>query len=312
MNSLSIIIPTRCRGEALIKNVQLLKKYIEENEKSESVSIIISDNASPINDYNEIEQFIKNVNGVDISLYRQDENIGFESNLLFLLSKVESRFVMLLGDDDYLSPGYFRRVLFYINEVPDIAGIVPNYYQVNEHREKISETRDEIGEDKIYSDDLALTIVSRAHQMSGLVFDMATEFVSAYKECNIANVYPQIYFLGFSALHGKIVHVLSEPIENTVLVKKNFTYEFDNLFDQMIINIDALDLESTRKKNALSSFCDYHKDRFINPNTKRHPFKFILRVFYKYKVSLMTKRLIISRFICFYLTYFRHGHLKAM
>ena len=141
MNSLSIIIPTRCRGEALIKNVQLLKKYIEENEQSESVSIIISDNASPINDYNEIEQFIKNVNGVDISLYRQDENIGFESNLLFLLSKVESRFVMLLGDDDYLSPGYFRRVLFYINEVPDIAGIVPNYYQVNEHREKISETR---------------------------------------------------------------------------------------------------------------------------------------------------------------------------
>lgn len=311
MNSLSIIIPTRCRSEALIKNIQFLKKYIEENEQSEFVSIIISDNESPIHDYSKTEQFIKKINSIDISLYRQDENIGFERNLLFLLSKVKSRFVMLLGDDDYLSSGYFRKVLFYINEVPGITGIVPNYYQVNEHRRKISETRDEIGEDKIYSDDLALAIASRAHQMSGLVFDMATEFVFAYKECKINNVYPQIYFLGFSALHGKIVHVLSEAIENTVLAKKNFTYEFDNLFDQMIINIDALNLESSRKKNALSSFCDYHKDRFINSNTKRHPFKFILRVIHKYNVSLITKSIIISRFLCFYLTYFRHRNLKA-
>ena len=53
MNSLSIIIPTRCRGEALIKNVQLLKKYIEENyswsgvaEKLENLFLELQSNAS--------------------------------------------------------------------------------------------------------------------------------------------------------------------------------------------------------------------------------------------------------------------------
>lgn len=94
MKLLSICIPTYNRKDCLI---QCLESIVNKQDLSE-IEIVISDNASS-DGTNEImkEYLIKYPN---IIYFRNDENIGFDKNVLKVISLASGKYCLFIGDDD--------------------------------------------------------------------------------------------------------------------------------------------------------------------------------------------------------------------
>ena len=113
---LTIVIPTYNRATKLDKT---LASYTANS--SRKIIFQISDNGSNddtqlvIRKWCEADERIRSV--------RNRQNIGYNRNVFRGLNEVETRFVMLLSDDDRITKGYIDKVLSLISKHPDIAFI---------------------------------------------------------------------------------------------------------------------------------------------------------------------------------------------
>ena len=106
--SLSICIPTYNRKEKVIK---LLNYLIRESVfMDERIEVIVSDNCSTDNTYEELGLFNKN-NSLAIQIVKNKENLGLTGNILRLAEEAKGKFVWFLGDDDIYHEGLVNRVL---------------------------------------------------------------------------------------------------------------------------------------------------------------------------------------------------------
>lgn len=105
---LSIAIPTYNRHDYLLEN--LINLLPQLTGYGSEIELIISDNCSEVN-YQEELLNICNKHGVDLRFYRQETNIGGESNNAFLFSKVTGDYVYLMGDDDILSSNFIDIII---------------------------------------------------------------------------------------------------------------------------------------------------------------------------------------------------------
>lgn len=289
---LSIIIPTYNRSKDLVENVNTIVQTFEKIKPEDIVEVIISDNASELEHQRLIRRTLENVDAV--RLFFQKENIGFEKNCLFLMQNCKGKYVMLLGDDDYISPEYILHCMTLLKK-NNLTCIIPNFYSVDSNRVKLDECRDKITEDKILHKIKDINYVVKAHQMSGLVF-RRDGVVESYVSKNITSLYPQNYFIGFNLLRGDGVHVTRYPIENTVIKKKNFDYSFDGLFGEFVASIDPLELPFFKKRSLEIYSIRSNNTRFCNRNTFLHPVKFVNHVVQEYRVGVWYKIFIVVYF----------------
>lgn len=287
---LSILIPTYNRSRELIKNITQLIQYISILQRWNEIEIVCADNNSDDQCRENLRKFFAD-NKSKIVTYFHSKNIGFEKNLLFLLKNCSGKYVMLLGDDDYISFDYLKLVLEYLN-TQKISAIFPNCYSVNENGIRISDTRDAICGDRILQQVEDIKYVVKAHQLSGLVFEKSGVYES-YINSVKSNLYPQMYFMGFNLLRGNGVHITRFPVINTVIEKKNFDYQFDHLFGEIAKSVEAIDLEYHKKIEFLNYVISYNFERIFNRYTILHPYKLINKVIFKYQVSPLFKKLII-------------------
>ena len=103
---LSICIPTYNRIETLklcIDRVICARKGFEDN-----VEIIISDNGSNDGTY----EYLKTLQYKNFYVYHNEENLGFNRNVILLLEKYSSGiFAWTLGDDDYISSSSIKNFM---------------------------------------------------------------------------------------------------------------------------------------------------------------------------------------------------------
>lgn len=105
MKLLTIAIPTWNRESYLDKNLKNLASNIVHRQINE-IEILVVDNASTdntsviVSDYQKRYGFIKYV--------KNDENIGPIANFLKAISLVRTKYLQLLGDDDFLDGKYFE------------------------------------------------------------------------------------------------------------------------------------------------------------------------------------------------------------
>lgn len=287
---MSILIPTYNRSRALIKNITQLIGYISILQRWNDIEIVCADNNSEDQCRVDLSNFFEK-NKSRVTSYFHSTNIGFEKNLLFLLKNCSGEYVMLLGDDDYISFDYLKLVLEYLN-TKKYSAIFPNCYSVNDNGIRISDTRDVISEDRILNQVEDIRFVVKAHQLSGLVFEKSGAYESYINNVK-SNLYPQMYFMGFNLLRGNGLHITRFPVINTVIEKKNFDYRYDHLFGEMAKSVDAIDLEYDKKIEFLNYVISYNFERVYNKYTILHPYKLIYKVIYQYQVSPLFKRLII-------------------
>lgn len=108
---LSICIPTWNRSSFLRISLDSLFGQLNDIEK-EDVEIFISDNCSSDATPNIIEEFIDK--GMPITVNRNEENIGAARNFIKCMQWASGKYIILLGDDDFLLPG---SLLFLVKEL---------------------------------------------------------------------------------------------------------------------------------------------------------------------------------------------------
>lgn len=121
---LTIILPTYNGWELIKANLNLiLPQVINHKDK---VRIYISDNASTDNIQKEIGAFTDKYQ--DVLLYhRRNENIGGPNNFNAAVHEVNSEYIYILGDDDYISPFFVITILKLLEDNPDIGLFHFNY-----------------------------------------------------------------------------------------------------------------------------------------------------------------------------------------
>jgi len=128
----TIIIPTYNRGQCLSKNLRILLPQVLRH--SDEVKVYISDNNSDDDTEGIVNSFIAKY-GQILTYFKQKENIGGNPNMHHAISKVNAKYVCLLGDDDYVRPQYIDTILELLHNNPDVALVNVNGLCITENGE---------------------------------------------------------------------------------------------------------------------------------------------------------------------------------
>jgi glycosyltransferase involved in cell wall biosynthesis len=273
MERLTICIPTYNRKNALLKNVFLIEEILLELHANESVEILISDNGTPC--FEDTEKQLISFKNVTVA--HNKENIGPARNYISVISNARTKWVMLLGDDDYFFADYLIRVLKYIND-PSVSVVIPNFYQVNELGEEIGIRRDKCVPDKRYAKG-DISLMWKGHQLSGLVFKKSDGLMNALNNKAKFNQYIEIYMIAYNMLLGDTIHITECPLKNTLIRAKNWNYSFDNLFGELLKNVYGLGLSEARENDVIDKLLHHEfLSRVCYLQNYFHPLKVCRRI----------------------------------
>lgn len=133
---LTVAIPTFNRARYLAKSLRMLCVQAGDNP---FVEIFVSDNASTDDTPLVTEFYAKRY--ANVRIVRQQENIGGANNFAFLRRQARGRFVVTIGDDDYLCHDVVRGMLRAISLHP-AAAIITMLYASSGYQEEAGEGMD--------------------------------------------------------------------------------------------------------------------------------------------------------------------------
>lgn len=243
---LTIAIPTYNRIDFLQENLKRLERIIVELGVEEQIGILVSDNAST----DGTRELLENNPHfeVRVAYHRNEKNIGPIKNTANLFGVVQTKYLMLLGDDDYISKEYLKRVLECLRE--DAGCIIPSYVNIDLEGNKNGRGRDLGIPSSVYEPGFenCLENAWRGHQLSGLV--LRTEgIIDEIQKKEIYNYYLQIYAVAYCCLHGRTYHITEYPILVTrpPQNKKAWGYGEDGLIGEVFSNFVKLDITEQQK-----------------------------------------------------------------
>jgi len=260
---IEILIPTYKRKKDLLSNLLLLKKQITNDNLEKQVSIIISDNCSNDGTEESVKDFISSHPEINISYYKQQENIGLEKNAVFVLSKANAEYVMFLGDDDYLHDGYLRYCVSKILEDGKIGSIIPekksiaNYINIEDIN--ISEYRINGGINAIKS------YSHFGNSMSGILLKKNGLLESYLSKKKYRNIYLFIYFLSYNLKKYDSIYIPRYIIKITETNTKDWKYDDTALLSEIYKSFYYFRDELGDKVTAdlIIAFSKKHGSRFM-------------------------------------------------
>lgn len=303
-NLLSILIPTYNRVYKLKKNLEDLIIYINNLSINKEIEIVISNNFSSDDTDIIVQECIDKNKNIYMKLYNQEKNIGLEKNAVYCLEKANGKYVMYIGDDDYISEEYLSKVISYIKDNKNISCIIPSFCEIDMNFNKIyNENGNLKGRDlntptKLYSNKFSdiIKILDKGHQLSGLVF-LKKDTLEAYESNKVSNIYLFIYFLGFNSLRGNTVHLTDYPVKVTQGNTKDWNYGDDGLIDQMLKNTKYLFKNNYIKRFIAEIFILRHQSWRYTMSVKRNIYRFYRKVIKSSNITILTKITLLGIFI---------------
>lgn len=222
-----ILIPTYNRKNYLLDNLKILLERVKEEKMENFFRVIVSDNCSEDGTFEHLLA-VTAFKYLNVQVFKQLENTGAEKNVLFLLSKSTTNFVMYLGDDDYIPSGYLTYVINKIRSDPRLGAIVPGFSSLYPDG-TIEPARNASFYDKKFEPCLqsVMCISNYGHQMSGLVFRRDQLFQKYTDDAALRNMYPFIFFLAFNVLSWNSYYA---PGYQVLVMQGNKKYwEYDRL-----------------------------------------------------------------------------------
>lgn len=236
---LDILIPTYNRNTVLAKNVELIANYIDLLNVHNQVRIIIRDNKSP----QDITPFIQKVQGkfplVNLRLSINNVNIGLKRNILAVLGDSDSKFIMFLGDDDFINIKYFQYVVELIEEDKNLGFVLPSRTIINPNYnlDEINHTNQPLETEKIENRFTTRHYYSsQCNQLSGIIY----RNIDLYKKsCSqrLDNLYPFMTFGGWCLQDMNGYYVKNNPVLVTEGHKKDWGYGENGLLPDIIDNV---------------------------------------------------------------------------
>lgn len=109
---LSICIPTYNRSKALDGNLKALSLQII--GKNLPLELIVSDNCSTDETALVVDKYLKS--GLSINYIKNSVNLGMDGNFAQCYRKANGKYVLVLGDDDFLIVGKLEKILDYLKD----------------------------------------------------------------------------------------------------------------------------------------------------------------------------------------------------
>lgn len=126
MNSLTIVIPTYNRAKRALAQAEKLAAQIKQGHLGESVSLVVSDNASTDETRGLLEPFLLRVEG---RYCRNDSNIGLAGNYCRCIELAKTDFVWVVGDDDEIDGHCVETIVKELKDRPDLNLLMLNFRQ---------------------------------------------------------------------------------------------------------------------------------------------------------------------------------------
>jgi len=112
--SVSIAIPTYNRADLLKRALRSIAR-----QESKPDQVIVSDNASGDHTEAVVKEFA--ASGIDVQYHRHDTNIGMIKNWQYAISRIETKYFLVLADDDYLLPNCLKSGMDVFNANPGLG-----------------------------------------------------------------------------------------------------------------------------------------------------------------------------------------------
>lgn len=109
---LSICIPTYNRASILDGNLAVVYEQIK--GKDFPIEVIVSDNCSSDNTSFIVNKYI--TDGMKISYIRNNVNTGMDGNFAQCYRRANGKYILVLGDDDYLIDGKLEKLINYLRK----------------------------------------------------------------------------------------------------------------------------------------------------------------------------------------------------
>lgn len=211
---LQILIPTYNRERFLKHNIELLSSSIEQLELTNEISIIVSDNKSTDGTISTLKSLQESLS-VKLFVYNNDINQGLEQNAVSILSYATAKYVMFLGDDDYISLEYLSEVYHKI-QANDASCVIPSNVPITTEGERLPGGRDIDLPSRDFPKgiDSSINFFYRGHQLSGVTFLRKGTLDAYLSECP-RNIYLFMFFVGFNAKRGDVYHLTEYPVKVT-------------------------------------------------------------------------------------------------
>jgi glycosyltransferase involved in cell wall biosynthesis len=126
----SVIMPTYNRvkyfNEALESAVQ---------QSFDDLEILITDNRSDSDKWEELSEIIDSVNDPRIRVRRNRKNVGPMKNFLAGVKEAEGKYIAALHDDDVWEPTFLERLIPPLEKHPNASLAFSDHYIINQHSE---------------------------------------------------------------------------------------------------------------------------------------------------------------------------------
>ena len=272
---IDILVPTYQRADDLLKNLNHLADLIR-NEAMGKARVLVRDNGSTDGTADRVRQFIKLNPDLSIHFHANDSNVGLERNCVDVLAGATAFYVMYVGDDDFIAPGYLGFVVREITDHPATTLIVSGYSFLHANGDVTPERHESFDIQRYPSSAKNLRrLMPLGHQLSGLVFRRSGLFeaYSSREECR--NMYPFIYFTGYSVQQGQSVYA---PVFQTMVSKvavRHWSYDKSDLLRDVFKNYQSLfDGHPWERFLAQFAFLRRNWGRIGGENIARLPFAF--------------------------------------
>jgi len=222
MYKLSICIPTFNRDKILEKTLAILIEGIEK-EITDSIEIIICDNASTDRTRDIIKAFIEKYTFV--KYYRNKVNLGFDGNVVECIKNSNGEYIFLLSDDDIVLPGTIRNA--YQNILVHKPSIICHSHYSFNGEDYLKKDRVFYPEyDKIYEHGIEFFSLTGLGFISGIVLNRSL----ALKYLNKVNYGKGCAHLDIASRialneHGKKIFIGSMPIAARAPEKQDSNYD---------------------------------------------------------------------------------------
>jgi len=234
---LDILIPTYNRSDVLEKNLRLIASNLSQLGNGKDVRIVVVDNASSDDTTKRIKIFAKEFPWINLSLHRNDCNIGLEANIIKSLELAESPYIIFQGDDDFISLAYWRKVFEIIASEKTVGVIIPE-------RKRITPKTSDLGMCKLerptkiirYTSGWksAWLLAGECNQLSGLVYRKDFLF-KRWRLMSCRSLYPFMTFAGWSANKFPSYRVFGSPVLVTEEVRKDWGYGYNGLMGDILV-----------------------------------------------------------------------------
>lgn len=292
MRLLTIAIPTWNRAPYLEANLRRITGILDSFQVSE-IEILVVDNASSDNTSEVVGDFQENFDFV--KYIKNDENIGPIANFLKAISLVETKYLHLLSDDDFLDEKYFEYIPRILNDQDYGVIFFDSYgYDRDLAAEKPFQLNPRIATLDRF-DDLVLQCMQHATFISAFILNTNLAKIKNhfenYSEINFAEI---VYFVGQGNLKNIYIKdylvAAKRNNANIEIFPNLFMNDFIRIVDNLEGKITSKDLIKFKSKYFLGYLPMYilrerilfpHKSKDLLLNIeqicKQHPFsKFLL------------------------------------